>query len=520
MSSKLKQIIVSIALLSTIIPASAWAIDTKNIDQTLNQSIKPFTSFYSKIVFWPIDVMGQHLPIIVLWLAAGGIFTTLYFKFINVRGFKTSLKIIRGDYSRKEDAGEITHFQALSAALSGTVGLGNIGGVAVAISLGGPGATFWLIVVGFLGMSLKFAECTLGVKYRKIHEDGSVSGGAMYYLKQGFSDLGMPRLGIGLAIAFAIFAVFASFGGGNIFQIGLTTDFITQLPGANGAMDNYRWVIGLTVAIIVGAVIIGGIKSIATVTSKLVPAMCIFYVVSALSILVVFYAQIPDAFMAIIDGAFTPQAGYGGVIGVMIQGMRRATFSNEAGIGSAPIAHSAVKTNEPATEGLVSLMEPFIDTIVVCTMTALVIVITQVYTPGEGGTTFQGVMLTSQAFAKVYSWFPYLLAIAVLLFAFSTMITWSYYGLKAWTFLFGESMVMDLTYKLLFCSVTVVGSTMGLAEIVDFSDAANFSMAIPNLIGVFALAPVIKQSLASFMDKIESGEIKSNRALKVPRAAE
>jgi len=342
----------------------------------------------------------------------------------------------------------------------------------------------------------------------------------MYYLKQGFSDLGMPRLGIGLAIAFAVFAVFASFGGGNIFQIGLTTDFITQLPGTNGVMDNYRWVIGLTVAIIVGAVIIGGIKSIATVTSKLVPAMCIFYVVSALSILVVFYAQIPDAFMAIIDGAFTPQAGYGGVIGVMIQGMRRATFSNEAGIGSAPIAHSAVKTSEPATEGLVSLMEPFIDTIVVCTMTALVIVITQVYTPGEGGTTFQGVMLTSQAFSKVYSWFPYLLAIAVLLFAFSTMITWSYYGLKAWTFLFGESMVMDLTYKLLFCSVTVVGSTMGLAEIVDFSDAANFSMAIPNLIGVFALAPVIKQSLASFMDKIESGEIKSNRALKVPRAAE
>lgn len=519
MTSKLKQLIIGMALLATALPTSAWAVDIKEIDKNLNNFIQPFTSLYSRIVFTPIEIMGQPMPLIVLWLAAGGIFCTLYFKFINFRGFKTALKIVRGDYTRKEDAGEVTHFQALSAALSGTVGLGNIGGVAVAISVGGPGATFWMIVVGLLGMSTKFAECTLGVKYRKIHEDGSVSGGPMYYLKRGFSERGMPKLGTGLAVFFSICCIFASFGGGNIFQIGLTSDFISQLPGTNGALEHYRWLLGLIVAVIVGAVIIGGIKSIASVTSKLVPAMCIFYVASAISILLVFHDRVPEAFMAILDGAFTPEAGYGGIIGVMIQGMRRATFSNEAGIGSAPIAHSAVRTSEPATEGLVSLLEPFIDTVVVCTMTALVIVITQVYTPGEGGSTFQGVMLTSQAFSEVYSWFPYLLAIAVLLFAFSTMITWSYYGLKAWTFLFGESRTMEITYKLLFCCITVIGSTMSLTEIVDFSDAANFSMAIPNLIGVFFLAPVVRQCLASFMDKIDSGEIKSNRIVEAAETA-
>ncbi|PCI51208.1 MAG: alanine glycine permease [Alphaproteobacteria bacterium] len=511
MITRLKRIFISVAVLVLFIPASAHAFDMKEIDKALNEFIQPFTSLYSTIVFTPIEIMGQNMPIIVLWLAAGGIFCTIYFKFINFHGFKTALKIVRGDYTRKEDAGEVTHFQALSAALSGTVGLGNIGGVAVAISLGGPGATFWMIIVGLLGMSTKFAECTLGVKYREVHEDGSVSGGPMYYLKHGFAERGMPKFGMVLAVFFSICCIFASFGGGNIFQIGLTSDFISQLPGTNGVLENYRWVLGLVVATIVGFVIIGGIKSIASVTAKLVPTMCVLYLVAATAILFGFYERIPDAFMAIIDGAFTPEAGYGGIIGVMIQGMRRATFSNEAGIGSAPIAHSAVKTSEPATEGLVSLLEPFIDTVVVCTMTALVIVITQVYTPGEGGSTFEGVMLTSKAFETMFSWFPYILAVAVLLFAFSTMITWSYYGLKAWTFLFGESKTMELTYKLIFCSVTVIGSTMSLAEIVDFSDAANFSMAIPNLIGVFVLAPVVRQCLTSFTDKIKSGEITSNR---------
>ncbi len=518
MITRLKQFIIGTALLIGLFPASAHAVGMEEFDQSLNEFIQPFTSLYSKVIFYPIQIMGQDLPLIVVWLAAGSLFCTFYFRFINVRGFKTALKIVRGDYTRKEDAGEVTHFQALSAALSGTVGLGNIGGVAVAISMGGPGATIWMILVGLFGMSAKFAECTLGVKYRIVHEDGSVSGGPMYYLKHGLAEKGMPRLGATLAIIFSVCCVFASFGGGNIFQISQTVEqFQIVAGGYTDFFVNYRWVFGLAIATVVGLVIIGGIRSIANVTSKLVPIMCIFYIIAAVSILLGFYERIPDAFMAILTGAFTPEAGFGGIIGVMIQGMRRATFSNEAGIGSAPIAHAAVKTDEPATEGLVSLLEPFIDTVVVCTITALVIVITGVYQDGSG---LSGVKLTSEAFSSVYSWFPIVLAIAVLLFAFSTMITWSYYGIKAWTFLFGKSKTMEITYKLLFCCVTVIGATMSLTEVVNFADAANFSMAIPNLLGVFILAPVVAKCLTSFISKIESGEIKSNRKINTAEAAE
>ncbi len=509
MISKLKQAVISIGLFAGLMPTYAHAFNMKEFDQALNDFIQPFTGFYSDVIFTAIPVAGQSLPLIVLWLAAGSIFCTIYFRFINIRGFTTALKVVRGDYTKKEDAGEVTHFQALSAALSGTVGLGNIGGVAVAISLGGPGATVWMIIVGLLGMSAKFAECTLGVKYRVVHEDGTISGGPMHYLKAGFAEKGMPRLGMTLAVIFSICCVFASFGGGNIFQISQTIEQFQIVAGdSTSFFTDYRWVFGLGMAILVGLVIIGGIRSIAQVTSRLVPIMCILYLVAALSILFGYYDKIPEAFMTIINGAFAPEAAYGGIIGVMIQGMRRATFSNEAGIGSAPIAHAAVKTSEPATEGLVSLLEPFIDTVIVCTMTALVIVITGVYLDGSG---LSGVKLTSEAFASVYAWFPYILAVAVFLFAFSTMITWSYYGIKAWTFLFGKSKKMEIVYKLLFCSVTVIGATMSLTEVVNFSDAALFSMAIPNLIGVVVLAPVVRQCLISFMGKIKSGEIKSNR---------
>ncbi|PHZ83319.1 alanine/glycine:cation symporter family protein [Paremcibacter congregatus] len=518
MITKLKKLIMGVVLFAGLIPSSAHAFGLEEFDKSLNEFIEPFTTLYSNTVFTAVTINGQDLPLIVVWLAMGSIFCTFYFKFINFRGFKTALKIVRGDYTKKGDAGEVSHFQALTAALSGTVGLGNIGGVAVAISLGGPGATVWMILVGLFGMSAKFAECTLGVKYRIVHEDGSVSGGPMYYLKNGFAEKGMPKLGLGLAIFFSICCVFASFGGGNIFQISQTVQqFQIVAEGHTNFFVDYRWAFGLIIATIVGLVIIGGIRSIANVTSKLVPVMCIFYLLAATSILLGYYEQVPDAFMSIINGAFTPEAGYGGLIGVMIQGMRRATFSNEAGIGSAPIAHAAVKTDEPATEGLVSLLEPFIDTVVVCTMTALVIVITGVY---QDGTNLSGVKLTSEAFSSVYSWFPIVLAIAVLLFAISTMITWSYYGIKAWTFLFGESKTMEITYKLLFCCVTVIGATMSLTQVVNFADAANFSMAIPNIIGIFVLAPVVGQCLKSFMGKIDSGEIKSNREIAAAKSAE
>ena len=500
--------------------------DDKTLDLVINCTIAPVTNAMSKVIFSPllsvkdengvqeVDKKGKNieLPLIVVWLLTAALFFTFFFRFINFRGFKTALKIVRGDFTdpNKKSTGEVTHFQALSAALSGTVGLGNIAGVAVAISLGGPGATFWMIVIGFLGMSSKFAECTLGVMYRDVHEDGTVSGGPMYYLKKGLAEKNMPVLGTVMAALFAVCCVFASFGSGNIFQISQAADQLVSITGGEDSIlaHNRVW-LGLAASILVGVVIIGGIKSIANVTSKLVPFMCVIYLIAALSILFGSYDQIPAAFGAIFSGAFTPEAGFGGIIGVLIQGMRRATFSNEAGIGSAAIAHSAVKTDEPVTEGLVALLEPFIDTIVICTMTALVIIITGVY---DVPNPESGVVLTSTAFASVFSWFPIVLTITVVLFAFSTMVTWSYYGLKSWTYLFGESKASEITYKVLFMIVTVGGSTMSLGQVVDFADAALFSMSFPNLIGVVILAPVVKKALDSYLARVKSGEIKDFRA--------
>lgn len=508
--SNIRQKIITLVtgILLICLPFKAFAFELSTLDKTINDAIQPVTSLFASIVFTSVEISGQQLPLIVIWLLLGGLFCTFYFRFINFTGFTTAIKIVRGDYTDKTNPGEVSHFQALSAALSGTVGLGNIGGVAIAISLGGPGATFWIIVVGFFGMTLKFAECTLGVKYRKIHEDGTISGGPMYYLRYGLAEKGLAPLGIVLAFIFAVCCILASFGGGNLFQISQSLEQVKLVTGGEMSFFNeYRWVFGLIVALIVGVVIIGGIKSIANVTSKLVPFMCLLYLFAAASILLGFFDQIPMAFAAIWNGAFTPGAEVGGLIGVLIQGLRRATFSNEAGVGSAPIAHSAVRTNEPATEGLVSLLEPFIDTIVICTMTALVIVITGVYETES----VSGVVLTSKAFGSVYDWFPYLLAVASFLFAFSTMITWSYYGLKSWTYIFGETRRMEVIYKLIFCIIIVIGSAMPLDQVVNFSDAALFSMAIPNLIGVVILAPVVKECLASFLAKIESGEIQSSR---------
>ncbi|WP_138379939.1 alanine/glycine:cation symporter family protein [Luteithermobacter gelatinilyticus] len=502
MKKTLLLIMSPVLYLFSVLPA--LALDFREFDQSINNAVAPFTDTFSSLIFSSITIAGNDLPVIVVWLFSAAIFFTLYFRFINIRGFALSLRIVRGLYTKKEDAGEVSHFQALSAALSGTVGLGNIGGVAVAISLGGPGATFWMIVVGLLGMSSKFTECTLGVKYREIDAQGVVYGGPMYYLKKGLAEKGFPKIGLFLAGLFSVFCIFGSFGGGNIFQISQALEqFINITGGENSPLSEYRWLFGVVVASLVAVVIIGGIRSIASVTSKLVPLMCAIYMLAAFAIMFKFNALIPDAIATILAGAFTPEAGYGGIIGVMIQGMRRATFSNEAGVGSAPIAHSAVKTEYPVTEGLVALLEPFIDTVIVCTTTALVIVITGVYQAGDAN----GVVLTSNAFATVIDWFPIVLAVASLLFAFSTMITWSYYGLKSWTFLFGRTKSMDMTYKIIFCIVTVIGATMPLGKIVDFSDAAIFAMSIPNVIGVVLLAPVVKQELNSFLDRIRSGEL-------------
>ncbi len=408
---------------------------------------------------------------------------------------------IEGDHH-----GEVTHFQALTAALSATVGLGNIAGVAVAVSIGGPGATFWMIVAGFIGMASKFAECTLGVKYREIDEDGKVFGGPMYYLKKGFHEKGWSNMGKVLAVVFAVMAIGGSFGGGNMFQANQAFSMVESITGGEASfLHGNGWMFGIVMAILVGIVIIGGIQKIAKVTDKIVPFMVGIYVAAALAILVINYDLIPGAFSEILAGAFTGVGIIGGAIGVLIQGFKRAAFSNEAGIGSASIAHAAVKTKYAASEGLVALLEPFIDTVLVCTMTALVLVISNgdgsIMTYGEE--VKQGVEVTSRAFASTFSWFPYVLTLAVVLFAFSSMISWSYYGYQAWSFLFGRSKKVEYIYKGLFCLFVIVGSASKLDSVIHFSDAMIFAMLVPNMIGLFVLAPKVKEELKRFMTRIE-----------------
>lgn len=473
----------------------------KNLDTKINDAMAPAVSRIFAVVFWkPFKVVDKEVPFILLWLISAGVFLTVYFKFINFRSLGLAVRTIKGRYSKADDPGEITHFQALSAALSGTVGLGNIAGVAIAISVGGPGAAFWMIVMGLLGMTTKFAECTLGVRYREIDENGKVHGGPMKYLKKGLADRGLAKLGSALAVLFAILCVGASLGGGNMFQINQAcSQFIEISGGSESILAGYRWVFGAAVAVLVGFVIIGGITRIAHVTSRLVPFMCIIYILGALAVLGVHLTDIPNAVGLIVSRAFSPDAYVGGLIGALLVGIQRGTFSNEAGMGSAAIAHSAVKTSKPASEGIVALLEPFIDTVGVCSMTALVIVITGNYgSEFSSAGTGEGIAITSQAFGSVLSWFPFVLFVAVTLFAFSTLISWSYYGQQAWASLFGISKAADLSYKLIFCACIVIGASMSLGSVIDFSDGMLLAMCFPNLIGVYFLLPIIKEELLSF----------------------
>jgi len=483
------------------------------IDEQINLAVKPFADAVAGFVFSSFTVGGVAIPFVLVWLIVAASIFTVYFRFINIRAFKHGFELVRGDYHDPEAAGEVTHFQALATALSGTVGLGNIAGVAIAVSLGGPGATFWMILAGFLGMSSKFTECTLGVKYRDELPDGTVSGGPMYYLTKGLAEkgAGFAKLGKVLAVMFAIFCVGGSFGGGNMFQANQSFAQLVNVTGGETSwLADKGWVFGLIVASLVGLVIMGGIKGIARVTSKIVPFMAVVYVFAGLVIILMHFSEIPSAFVAIWDGAFTAEGVSGGVIGVLFQGFKRAAFSNEAGVGSAAIAHSAVQTSRPVTEGFVALYEPFVDTVVVCTITALVIIITGTWDPSVDPSA--GVQLTSDAFASTISWFPWVLTIAVVLFAFSTMISWSYYGLKAWTFLFGNNKVTDATFKLLFMFFVVVGSSMQLGSVIDFSDAMIFAMAFPNLLGCYFLLPVVKKELNEYWADYKAGRLVKAKA--------
>ena len=443
------------------------------------------------------DPITKPIPFIVIWLVFGALFFTLRMGFINVRGFKHALDLARGKYDDPDAPGQVTHFQALATAVSGTVGLGNIAGVAVAVSLGGAGATFWMIVCGLLGMSTKFVECTLGVKYRDILPDGRVFGGPMNYLRYGLEKRNMKGLGKVLAGMFAVLAVGASLGGGNMFQANQSFE---QLAGQFPMMQGHGFYFGIVTAILVGVVIIGGINSIAKVTGRVVPIMASIYIVASLAVIIMNIQNIGPAFSAIFEGAFNPSALKGGVIGVLVVGFQRAAFSNEAGVGSAAIAHSTAKTNNPPSEGFVALLEPFIDTVVVCTLTALVLIFTGMHEV-EG---MAGAQLTSDAFGSQISWFPYVLALAVFLFAFSTMISWAYYGMRAWTYLFGKSKKIEFIYNILFLVFVVIGASVSLGAVLDFSDMMILGMSLPNIIGLYIMSKEVKIDLNSYLKKLKA----------------
>jgi AGCS family alanine or glycine:cation symporter len=489
-------------LLSLLIPSFVFAAE-EGFDKMVDGFFNDYLGWFASTIFMGVKIEdGVTFPLIVGWLFTAALIFSFYFGFIQFRKFKLSIDIVSGKYTdpNSKEKGEISHFQALTTALSGTVGLGNIAGVGAALAIGGPGATFWMILVGLLGMASKFTECTLGVKYRNEHADGTVSGGPMYYLSKGFKEGGMAPIGKFLAIGFAVMTILGALGGGNMFQGNQANAMLVQ---TFGLPDGYGWVTGVVMATLVGSVIIGGMPAIANVTSKLVPLMAVLYVGMSVIVLAANFDQIGTAFGQIIDGAFTGAGVAGGFVGALIQGLKRATFSNEAGVGSAAIAHAAVKTKEPVTEGLVSLLEPFIDTVVICTMTALVITISGMNT-GD----LSGVKLTAAAFTSTAGIFEYILAVAVIMFAFSTMISWSYYGLKAWTYLFGQGQVTELIYKGIFCLFVVVGASISFGAVIDFSDAAIFAMSIFNIIGLYYLMPIVKVELKSFLDRVESGEIK------------
>ncbi len=535
------------SLITPILLTAQESSDELSWGQRIDKQFQPVADAWESIVLYPVSIAGYNIPFVLILLVVGATFFTIYFGFPGIKRFPLAINTVRGKYDALEGPeghgvekaevnivegdlpdtirdeskhGEVSHFQALATAVSGTVGLGNIAGVAVAIAVGGPGATFWMIVCGIIGMSTKFVECTLGVKYRDVGPDGTVYGGPMYYLKKGLSERGFNALGKGLAVLFAILCIGASFGGGNAFQSNQAAAQLSSLVGLNFQTAGF-W-IGVVLAAVVGIVIIGGIKRIASVTEKVVPFMAGIYVIAALVIIFSNYMYIGEAFGLIIGGAFTPMAGLGGLVGVLIVGFQRAAFSNEAGAGSAAIAHSAVKTKYPASEGVVALLEPFIDTVVICTMTALVIIffnmdganVQGIFDYGnsansavlmnETGEYVGGVDLTSMAFDSVIPNFSYILTVAIILFAFSTMISWSYYGLQSWKFLFGRGKLADLSYKVLFLMFVIIGASTTLNAVIKFSDAMILALVFPNMIGLFFLFPRVREELNKYLAGIRN----------------
>jgi len=472
---------------------------------TLNDMFGVINGYLAAVFFFDVMPGEANMPFIVAWLIVGAVFLTFRMSFINLRMFRHAYHILRGKYARPGTAGEVTPFQALTTALSATVGLGNIAGVAIAIMIGGPGATFWMIVAGFLGMTSKFTEATLAQMYREVRPDGHIMGGAMEYLSRGLAEKGWSQTGKVLAIIFCVLTIGGSLGAGNAFQVSQSLTAVKQqIP----ILVEQPWIYGIVMGTLVAVVIIGGIRRIAHTAEAIVPTMVTIYVLACIWIILSNIAMVPDAIGKIVTEAFTPAAGMGGLIGVLVQGFKRAAFSSEAGIGSAAIAHATAKVAYPVRQGIVALMEPFIDTIVICTMTALVIIITGAYNSPETADLVankEGAALTAYAFGTSISWFPIILSLSVVLFAYSTMISWSYYGERCWTYMFGESSTM--AYRIIFIIFVVLGSVTSASNILDFSDLLILAMAFPNFIGLYILHGKVREALTSYLAKLKSGEL-------------
>lgn len=499
-----KSMKIFIGIITVIILAlyfgNIYDVDGKEVDAItwIDNIFGLFVGYLFAVLFYKI--LG--FPLIVLILLVGSITFTFYFRFINVRGFTHAIDIIKGKYDNPKDDGQISHFQALTSALSATIGLGNIAGVAVAVSLGGPGAVFWMILIAFFSMSAKFVSCTLGQLYRQVNPDGSIDGGPMYYLEKGLGELGMGTLGKVLGILYAIFIIGGAFGGGNMFQANQSYALVGSLTGISSLTY------GIILAILVGVVIIGGIERIGQTTEKIVPTMVVLYVGASLFVILTNLDKLGGVVASIMSEAFSPNAIYGGLIGVLVTGIKRAVFSNEGGVGSASIAHSAAKTDEPVREGIVAMVGPFIDTIIVCFMTASVILITKdtnpLYQVGGG---INGVELTSAAFGSVISWFPIILSIVVFLFSYSTMISWYYYGNKGWKYLFGDTTIP--VYQTLYLGCTVLGAIASLGNVMDFSDLMILSCAVPNIIGALFLLPKLRVHLNDYWFRYQAGKFQT-----------
>lgn len=502
MKSRFSARLLAFSTFFAVLAGGAKAASAGEVDTVINTYVAPVASQLAGVIFFPLTIFGHEVPFIILWLMAIGIFSSFYMGFINLRCFGLAFRLLGGDFQAKDKQGEISNWQALATSLSGTVGLGNIAGVAVAVSMGGPGATVWMILMGLLGMTTKFIECALGVKYRKIDENGVCSGGPMYYIHRGLAERGWPRLGSIMAGFFAVCCIGGAIGAGNMFQSNQSYSMYMRMAGEGSFFADKGWLFGLGLAVLTGAVILGGIKSIAKISEKIFPAMAVLYIAACLGIIIVNFDAFPPAISTIIHTAFSPDAAVGGMIGALIAGVRRAVFSNEAGAGSAAITYAAVQSDSHIAQGLISMLNPFIDTVVICTMTALAIAVTGVY---EQGQNVEGVALTARAFATMGDWSIYLLGFVVFLFAYSTLISWYYLGEKAFCYLAGDGNKKKMAFKLVYCLCVILGAALNLSAVIDLSDALFFAMALPNVFVLYVMAPEIRRDLKVYLEKIHQG---------------